>query len=76
MSEGRRRVLGAIRRALRRRGGEGAGAVDEHLREHPRGPVPARDGGTHAERVALFAERARAVESTVTRVASSTIKGT
>lgn len=62
--EGRRRILGGIRRALRRGplSGEAAETVDRRLREHPRGPVPARADTDHA---ALFRRMAEGASATV-----------
>ncbi|SDG23861.1 L-lactate dehydrogenase complex protein LldG [Limimonas halophila] len=63
-TEGRERILGGIRRALRRGplSGEDAEAVDRRLREHPRGPVPGRADQDHT---ALFRRMAEGASATV-----------
>lgn len=69
MSDGRERILGGIRRALRRGPleGEAATAVDRRLSERPRGPTPARAAADHA---ALFRRMAEAASATVAPLAS------
>jgi L-lactate dehydrogenase complex protein LldG len=68
MSEARGDILGAIRRARRDAGDPGA--VDGRLAGHRRNLVPARAASRdHAGQVALFAEMAEEVQTTVARVA-------
>lgn len=69
MSEARGDILGAIRRA--RQAAADSGAVDARLAGHRRNLVPARAASRdHAGQVALFAEMAEEVQTTVARVAS------
>jgi len=69
MSDGRERILGGIRRALRRGplDDEAAAAVDRRLAEPPRGPTPARAATDHA---ALFRRMAEAASATVAPLAA------
>jgi L-lactate dehydrogenase complex protein LldG len=70
MSEGRQRILGGIRRSLHRGplGEEQRAALDAHLRNHPRGPVPARGQLDASGRVDLFQQMAEEVHATVRRL--------
>lgn len=70
MSEGRERILNGIRRALHRGPltDEERAAVDRHLRDHPRGPVPERGQLDAAGRVDLFQRMAEEAHATVRRL--------
>jgi L-lactate dehydrogenase complex protein LldG len=71
MGEAREQILAGIRKALGRSAADGAAAgtaADDRIRAHPRGLVPARAGGTHAEQVDLFVRMAESVAATVARV--------
>ena len=69
-TDSRESVLGALRAAARRDGGDGAAraAVEARLREHPRGTIPARSRRDRNGLAALFVEQATAVDATVARV--------
>jgi len=64
MSEGRQRILGGIRRALRRGplDAEAVAGVDRRLSEPPRGPLPGRAQTDHT---ALFRRMAEGASATV-----------
>ncbi len=74
MTSARAQILSAVRRNLRADCGEGArrNEVDARLREHPRGPVPARGDLAPGGRVDLFQQQAETASATVTRVAAWT----
>ena len=65
-------VFGAIRRALGVTGAEAPRrkAVEDRLRDHPRGVVPKRGQLGTAERIALFVSKDEAVSGTSHRIAS------
>ena len=65
-------VFGAIRRALGVTGVEEPRrkAVEDRLRDHPRGVVPKRGQLGAAERIALFVSKVEAVSGTTHRIAS------
>ena len=65
-------VFGAIRRALGVTGVEEPRrkAVEDRLRDHPRGVVPKRGQLGAAERIALFVSKVEAVSGTTQRIAS------
>ncbi len=69
MSDGRERILGGIRRALRRGPleADATAALQRRLNERPRGPVPA---GGETELTALFRRKAEAASATVAPLAS------
>ena len=65
-------VLGALRRGLDRREGDGgAEAVAARIGAPQRGPIPDRAAGDRDARVALFVEMAEEVEAKVVRVPSA-----
>ncbi len=73
MSAGRDRILGTVRRSLKRGQGDGGDAaralVEARLSETPRGPVPARAQIPLAAQVDLFEAMAVEQAATVARVA-------
>ncbi len=70
---GREAVFGKIHRALGVSGEETSrnAAVDNRLRTHPRGIVPARGDLAPAERLALFVKLAETASASVARVANA-----
>lgn len=67
----RNRILGAVRRSLRREAADEAEQlVDARLRGHARGLVPARGQVEGDALLALFASQAQAVDATVARISS------
>ncbi len=74
MSEARDRILAGIRTSLRCGDVDGSAAraaVEERVRAHPRGLVPARAQLPHAAQVDLFVRMAEGVAATVARVADA-----
>jgi L-lactate dehydrogenase complex protein LldG len=69
----RDQVFSSIRRALGVTGDEEPRrkAVEDRLRDHPRGVIPSRGQVSPAERVALFISKVEAVAGTTRRVAST-----
>ncbi len=67
----RERVLGSIRRALRRTGPADPAALESRLSEPPHGPLPARGQLPRAERIELFVKMARQSKTSLTRVTDS-----
>lgn len=72
MTSARAHILQAVRQALDADGADSArrAAVDEHLRSHPRGPVPARSDLPPGELRDLFRREAEAASATVADVAT------
>ena len=70
MTSARAQILRGVRQALGADPADSArrAAVDERLRTHPRGPVPARGDRPPAGRVDLFHQQAEAAAATVARV--------
>lgn len=75
MNSPRDRVLGSVRRSLKRGGGEdereARAAVAARLSAHRRGPIPDRAQRPHGEQVDLFEEMAREQAATVVRVSDA-----
>ena len=67
----RDRILGNIRRALRRPAPADTAALEARLKTPPTGPIPARGQLPPAERVALFIEMAGRAAASVARVADA-----
>jgi L-lactate dehydrogenase complex protein LldG len=66
---GREQVLGAVRRALKRKPNDPAAKAETRWRlsKHPRGPIPARTDLDPAERVRYFVSMAEQAAATVAR---------
>jgi L-lactate dehydrogenase complex protein LldG len=64
----RDRILGNIRRALRRAAPPNPAALEARLRDAPVGPIPARGQLPRDERVALFVEMSKRAAASVARV--------
>ena len=65
----RERVLGNIRRALRRAGPADPAALERRLGQAPPGPLPARGQLPRAERIEMFVKMALQSKASVARVA-------
>lgn len=72
MSGGRDRVLGDLRRSLKRDGGDSSGAeINQRLAEHPRNLIPGRAQLPPEERIALFRGMLAELSATSAQVASA-----
>ncbi|RMD60795.1 MAG: lactate utilization protein C, partial [Alphaproteobacteria bacterium] len=71
MNDARARILGGIRRSLRRVANDpvARGTIEARLAKPPRGPIPARAQRPHDDQVDLFVQMAEEQAATVTRVA-------
>ncbi len=66
----RDRILGDIRRALKRPAQPDTAVLEARLREAPSGPIPARGQLPRAARIELFLDMARRAAASVARVAA------
>jgi len=67
----RERILGNVRRALRRPAPADPQALEMRLKSPPAGPIPARGQRPRAERIELFLDMAKRAAASVVRVADA-----